>query len=390
MKAYLKLAALFLVLFLYPYGADSQAQEKDALNGYAIHVTYRDLTIMFQPMYGSKYQGAGGFTTSSTLVVKRAAEDSERVSYISVAAMIQGERWSVTVSLKFGEFYDKGEKRIATYQIREGEKAKVKELAQYGIEPIDVSVVKVVRTPAIQPKVINRTNSIVVVNVKTGDLPLPYRIVLKNISDKPVQALEVVTSNGKGMFALKWPEGTLDGPLIGAGQEYQLEMPSEREYRSLPTGEYAAEQFQIIEINTVVFTDSTYEGNLKLAMLQMAKNLGNRVQIERILSLIQGALGTTSDDESAFDQFKRDVSALDEFVDAALFVELMSQFPTMDEQQKDNMRRIVRRNLHDIKGGLSRSIADFERESSQMTDKSFKAWLKKIKERYEEWRSNLP
>jgi hypothetical protein len=54
------------------------------------------------------------------------------------------------------------------------------------------------------------------------------------------------------------------------------------------------------------------------------------------------------------------------------------------------MLNIMRRELHEIKFGLGKAIADFERESRQTASSSFKDWLEKIKEMYESWRSKLP
>lgn len=389
MKLSCKIATIFLVFFFCLHNSNGQTREEDSLNGYALHVTHQDSSYLFQPMSGPKPQGGAGITTPASLVNKPAAKNSERVSYIDFTAVLKGELWTVKVSVKFGEFYDQGEKQIATYQIREGEKARVKELAQYGIEPLDVSVVRVKREPVIQPTVVNRTSSIAVLYVKTGPLPLPYKIQLKNMSDKEVQSLEIVTSNGRGNSVLKWPEKTWDYPLIGPWQEYRESMPSERVYKSLPESGYLSEQLQIIEINTVVFTDGTYEGKPYLAGSQRAAALGSKMQLDRILPLIENALDA-ADVNAALDQFKEDVSSLDEIVDPTSFEVLMQEFPTLNETQRNSMFNSVRGGLHKIKSYLLSRLADFERTSKQTANSSFKDWLLKEKELSERLRSKLP
>ncbi|HKQ53696.1 MAG TPA: hypothetical protein VJT74_15075, partial [Pyrinomonadaceae bacterium] len=114
MKALLKIAALFLALSLSPHGAVCQERAEDPLNGYAIHATYRDLTVVFYPMRGRKLQGAIGFTPEA-LVIKRPAKDAERVSYIRIDASLQGKLWKVEVAVQFGEFYDSELKQTAAY-----------------------------------------------------------------------------------------------------------------------------------------------------------------------------------------------------------------------------------------------------------------------------------
>lgn len=388
MKVPLKIAALFLALSLSPHGGVCQERAEDALNGYAIHATYRDLTIVFYPMRGRKRQGTIGFTPEA-LNIKRATKDAERVSYIRIDASLQGKLWRVEVAVQFGEFYDSELEQIAAYHIREGEKAGVKEVARYGLKPFDVSVVRVERVPAVQPEVVNRTNSIVVLSVKTAPLPMPYRVVLKNTSGKAVQALEIVASNGKGAFVLYRPEGTPFQSLIEPGQERTVEISSEREYQSLPTSEYLAEQLSLVEINTAVFADSTYEGQPDLAVWQKAKAAGDKIQIDRILLLIQSAL-ETEDDAYALEELKKAVSSLGETVEPALLEELNNQFQGLSQSQEETVRGLMRRSLHDLKAGLNRSIADFESGAGRPADGSFKAWLESKKEAYESWRSRLP
>ncbi|HYG80586.1 MAG TPA: hypothetical protein VD861_09375 [Pyrinomonadaceae bacterium] len=389
MKVAIKVAGLFLALSLAPHAAVCQERAEDSLNGYAIHVTYRDHTLMFWPLSGASWHGGAGFTTTPGLFARPAARDSERVTYVEVGLGLQDGLWRVTVSLKFGEFYDADHKEIATYQIREGEKVEVKEAARYGLKPFDISVVRVERVPALQPTVANKTDSIAVLDVKTAPLPMPYRIVLQNTSDKAVQALEVVVSNEKGESILKWPEGTWSQWLIEPGQEYTVETPSEKEYRSLPGSGYLAEQLPLIQINTVVFADGTYEGKPDLAMWQRARAVGSKLQIDRILTLIQNAL-ETGDDASALERFKEAVSSLGETAGPEFLEELRSQFQGSSQGQEDNMRGVVRSCLHNLKAGLKNAIAEFESGAKQAADNSFKTWLEGKKEAYESWRSRLP
>jgi hypothetical protein len=228
-----------------------------------------------------------------------------------------------------------------------------------------------------------------VLSVKTAPLPMPYRVVLKNMSGKAVQALEIVASNERGAFVLKQPEGTPFQALIEARQEYTVEMPSEKEYRSLPTSEYLAEQLQLIEINTAVFADGTYEGKPDLAVWQRAQAFGSKLQIDRILSLLQSA-SETADDESALDQLKKGAASLGETVGPTLLEELWRQFQGLSDDQKDKMRDTVRRSLHDLKASLNHLIEAYESGATRPGDGSFKAWLAAQKEMYESWRSRLP
>ncbi|HEX8708042.1 MAG TPA: hypothetical protein VF723_07365 [Pyrinomonadaceae bacterium] len=390
MKVFIVSALLFLLLSIYPHRVVCQVQGHTSLNLYALRVRSQDGIDDVVQMHGTGSQVGLGFTLSPKLFVKQAAPRNGRASFIEFSARLRGEVWEVRVALTFGKYYDQGNKHIAAFRAREGEEVRLKELAQFGIKPLDVSIVRIERVASVQPTVVNQTTSLAVLSVEANVLPSPYQIVLKNMSDKAVRALEIVTSHGKGARTLKWPEGTTKHPLIGAWQEYRLEMPSQETRPGLSAFEYVPEQLHVIEINTVVFTDGTYEGNPHLAELQRAKDLGIKLQIERILPLIQSALGT-ADVDATFEQFKKAVLSLDEeVVPPASFEELKSTFPTLDATRKEEMDGAVRRSLHKVKFNLTGSIAEFERDSKQSGNGSFKVWLEKKREWYENRRSKLP
>jgi hypothetical protein len=82
-----------------------------------------------------------------------------------------------------GEFYDKGRQDVATFLVSEGEKVTVKEMERFGVRPFGVAVVRV-NEAAAQPEVRNRTKSIVVTKVEATVTPNPYRISLRNLSQK--------------------------------------------------------------------------------------------------------------------------------------------------------------------------------------------------------------
>ena len=57
MKISIKVAALFLALSLAPHDAVCQERAEDELNGYAIHGTYQDLTVVFHALRHRKLRG---------------------------------------------------------------------------------------------------------------------------------------------------------------------------------------------------------------------------------------------------------------------------------------------------------------------------------------------
>jgi hypothetical protein len=217
-------------------------------------------------MFGQGMKGKTDFTLPPWGVLKRAAQDSDQVTMILIAAAFDGEFWKIRVSVRKGEFYDKGEQEVATYSAREDERVTVKELEPLGVTPFDLAVVRAHQIVADPPEVRNKTKSIEVINIERVTVPNPYKLTLRNASEKPVVALEVNTYRGDRMLYLSWPMSAWDHPLIEPGGSYQVLATSDGKEKSTPYG-YAPELSTSIEINTVVFGDGTYEGSPYLASL---------------------------------------------------------------------------------------------------------------------------
>jgi hypothetical protein len=308
---------------------------------------------------------------------------------VKLTASSEGDAWRINVSVVKGEFYDKGEQGVATYLVREDEKVPVKEMGQFGIRPFDVSVVRVNQSPASQPSVRNRTESIAVTNVEATTVPAPYRIFLRNLSHKNVLALEVNTYDGEQMLLLKWPQGTWDHPLIGPGGSYEEEMPSAGHGQTTSYG-YVPEQSTSIEISTVVFADGTYEGKPYLAAVTKARMMGSKRQLRRVLPLLQTAWESTDGrDGNVLTTLKEAVSLLSEDADPAQLNELQSQFPTVDEGGRKNLANFVRSGLHHVKATLLKEIEAFEKAGRPTGGSSAREWIGKTQANYERWLSAL-
>jgi hypothetical protein len=381
-------AALFIAFSLCPFTVVCQSKASDLPNGYAIRITRHEVSSI-NPMFGPELRGGFTITVPSELVIKPPTTDSERVSLLSVSTVHEMDLWRIEVSLTFGEFHDKGQKQVAVYRVSEGETAKIRELVEYGLDPLEFSVVKVDLAAPIQPEVVNRTNSIAVLSVEANALPSEYRIILKNISDKDIYGLEITSTGGQGGFSLKWPSGQWDHPLIEAGREYKTKMPSGSRYRSLNSTDYVPEQSPIIEINSVVFTDGTYEGKPYPAAIKRAEDIGHRQQLDKVLSLIDAALVAANTD-SAIGEFKAAVSSLDIVAGSTSLDQIESEFPTLNADQKRNLMNSVRGGLHVVKRCLTLDIAELERGPKQTSNSASRHWLEKEKEKYERWRSKLP
>jgi len=386
----LRIATVLLSLFVVALPTQAiQDRERPALSGYGVQITYQSGQSSHFLIPGPKLKVAGSFTLAPGEIIKPAATANDQVSMVKVSASFEKDIWRINISVIKGEFYDKGEQDVATFFVRENEKMTVKEMEQFGIKPFDISIVKVDQSAAILPKVRNRTQSIEVTNVEAITVPSPYRILLRNLSYKKVLTLEVNTYSGDQMILLKWPEGTWDRPLIEPGGTYEEELPSAGRGQVTDNG-YVPEQSSAIEISTVVFEDGTYEGKPYLAAVTRAQMVGSKVQLGRVIALLQAAREPTGEiNVRALTGLKEAISVLSEDVDPGQLKDLQAQFPSLDEGAKKNLANFVRSGLHKVKATLLKEIAAFEKEGQLTSGSSVTEWVGKTKDRCEKWVSAL-
>jgi hypothetical protein len=340
---------------------------------------------MHSAIFGQESKGKIDFTISPDRLIKRSDKDNEQVSMVLVSAAFDGSFWKIKVSVLKGEFYDKGEQEVGAYSARESEKVTINEMGPLGVEPFDVSVVRLNQSAAIRPDVKNKTKSIEVMNVVASTVPNPYHLLLRNLSDKPVLALEVNTYVGNRLRFLAWPQGPWDHPIIEPGGTYDVGITSEGKGETTAYG-YVPEQSTSVEIGAVVFADGTYEGNPLLAAVIKAQMTGCKIQLSRVLPLLQSALDGVSDNPvRALQEMKERVLAAREEVESSQLKELQDQFSNLGAEEKKNLAGSVKWGLHYVKVTVGKEIDAFEKGNRQMSGETIREWLLKTKERYEKW-----
>ena len=387
--AHMRVASMLIALFAITAPLTAfQNRETLPVSDFAIQITNQRGQAFHLLLAKTKSKSQNSFTVPNR-IIERADKDSEHVSEVYITTSSEGNAWKIEVSVVKGEFYDEGRQDVATYLVREGEKVTVKEMERFGVTPFDVAVVKVNEAAAAQPEVRNRTESIVVTKVEATVTPTPYRISLKNLSNKSVLALELNTFNGEQMLFLKWPEGTWEHPLIEPGGTHEEDLWSVGRGQATSYG-YVPEQSTSIEVSTVVFTDGTYEGKPYLAAVTKAQMVGSKTQLRRVLQLLQSVQESTAGfDENPLTGLKKSVSLLSDDSEPNELKKLQDEFPTLDEVLFKNLTNFMRAGLHIVKATLLKEIETFEKTDQPQRSVLIKEWISKTQEKYQRWLSAL-
>jgi hypothetical protein len=284
------------------------------------------------------------------------------LSKIAVNAEQSGELWNLKGSIGVGEFYDAGDKQLAAFTLHTNERADVGEAARFGLGPFRVGVVKVLgQTASSQPRITFKTQSISVDKVEVNPLPEPYRLFLKNNSDKDVLAIQYNTYRNRQMVQLKWLAPPQPLSLIKAGEVYPLQVLSEDRTCAGAEG-YQPSQSNMIEIASVVFVDGSYEGDSGLAAVIRGQSLGNKRNLDRVISLLNAA---EQNNELVPELLTANMKTLSEAMDDTAEPDLLEVLKRGLPPQGDNaatvLTNFIRSGQHDVKRNLLSDALILER-----------------------------
>ncbi len=221
-----------------------------------------------------------------------------------------------------GPKYGEKEQIIASYFARLGDTVTVNELEHLGFEALVLRVVKykpppvAESAPAILPEVVNDLKSVAFIDLQNEKSSAHfYRLTLQNLAGRSIVALAVRIAPSETQST----EGTREKPIITPGATFQTPISvADAPENSRPT----------VVIQTVLFDDGTYEGNVVTAAEMAARTRGRQIQLSRVLRLLQEA-PDQPDAVTAIQELKAGVTELRIDVDLSVIEELRSQFPAL-------------------------------------------------------------
>ena len=290
----------------------------------------------------------------------------------------------VWVSVILGKVHE-DEKQVTAYLLHEGDKVSVKELAEVGVVPIEIRILRFVSSGSAVPEFRSTVPSIDVVSIRPNSSAMPsVQMVLRNVSVKPVYSVEVVTVRDGIKRLLYQPQGKEGEALMTPGETFELKMVLES--RAIVTANsYQPQQLpnQTIQIGTSVFTDGSYEGNYDYAMGSVGVKKGRKIQLARVIDLLERAVKEKTNATSLKDKLTR----LNIVADPAAIGELRQQFP--QEKPIGRSKILIEIGLVQIRDGMLKELVEFEIHGRYSEPTAFTTWLTSTKERYQAWLNRM-
>jgi hypothetical protein len=300
---------------------------------------------------------------------------------VFVAARQLGTQWEVKVSIGKGEFYDAGDTMVGQFLLNLNELASVKEVSRFGLSPIQVGVLRIIRQQAGDPGFINSTQSVSLESIEANNLPDPYKLQLRNNSQNDLIAIQYNTFREGRFLELKWLSHGLSDPLIKAGESYTLAVSSEDKSCGDADG-YHPNQSDRLDLVSAVFADGSFEGQSGLAALIKGAAFGNRLRLERVVQALRNAGDNPTEIES---QLKYLQDSINEETEPYMIETLRTILPPLPPDATPVLEGFIRSGMHDVKVNLIRDVNRFEELKRAGNLRLTETWTALTKAKYERW-----
>lgn len=325
---------------------------------------------------------------------------------VKVNAQQAEEGVRVWVSVLLGRVLE-DEKQVSSYLLREGDTTNAKELAEVGVVPFEFKVVRLAASASYVPEFKSKSPSIELASIQPNFAALPkVQLVLRNVSSKPVHAIEVLTVSDGIASLFVMPEGKEGEALIPPGGTFEMTASLKTKYAA-GANEYSIQTppNQSIEVAMAVFSDGSYQGESKYALTFLGYQKGRKAQLERVIDLLQKAANGTTDAASLKDK----LSALNVDADPTAVEELQRQFPQQKlvapnisaegnsrmvvvnpgATQVEPARTAIQVGMRAMRDEVLKDLIQFEIRTRYSGANALDSWLTSATQRYKTWLSRL-
>jgi hypothetical protein len=308
---------------------------------------------------------------------------SPPVQWVKVEPQFNGETVAVRVTLLRGVQGAEQEDFVGIYRLGIGEKKKLNELRAVGIEPFTITLIDTVPPLPPPPAFVNDTKAVEIVSVRSENSPNPaYILTLRNLSDKNVWGVGFDMtfdgrSGGTGFLA-----NDDDRPLIPAGGVVEKQVRAMKAERTATGFVPSTPSAVTVHIRSAVFSDLSYEGDVKDACNVEKTAIGERVYLTEVLSLLDKQLAATFvDNVEAVRQFKEKFEALRYYDD-------YSEKPSTISPACTNMVQGAVNTVNVMKLEMLRDLNQII-TTQPRPPFSFRAWMETRRENYKNWLARL-
>lgn len=317
--------------------------------------------------------------------------DSLAVTAVNIGVELAEGGVRVWVSVFLGQTHAQ-EKAVKSYILHEGEKVTVTELAQVGVEPFEIKLIRLTPLVGEAPQFISKAKSIELVVMEANLSTLPsYKVVVRNLSAKSVIALRLETTLSGRPAIVSMPQGREGTPIIAPGGTYELN--AKLATRTTPTADgYSPVVLpnQVIEISSAMFEDGSFEGDSDGAITFAGFQKGRKLMLEKVLGVLQKSLSAHAPATATSpDSLRSEVAALKLEADPAAVEEVYKRLAGLPGSDPIRLKTSIEVSMKGVRDQVLNDITQFQLRNRRADPKTIHDWLVASEERYQAWFARL-
>lgn len=316
--------------------------------------------------------------------------DSLPVHAVNIKSELAEDGVRVWVSVYLGNLLEK-EQNVSSYLLHEGENITVRELAELGVVPFEIKLVRFAPLWGEAPKFVSKAPSIEVVTMQPKNTTLPsYQVVVRNVSGKNVTAMRVDVFQDGRLSLSTLPRQREGEVLIPPGGTYEFAM-------SVVTRAVAnADDFapvvlpnQTLQISTAMFDDASFEGDAEPAVSFAATQLGRKRHLAKVIELFQAAAASEAPSEATIASLAAGVSSLALEEDPATVQVVLARYPNTAAEIQPRLQRIIEVGRKGLRDDVLKDIRESQLRYRRAGSHEIREWLTSTTERYRAWVARL-
>jgi hypothetical protein len=386
-------AIVIFVLLAFPANAQQETSAPLVATQLALEITFlKGQPPSLYPVASQQARQSGGYSTRFGKVNGwQLPQGALPVKAVQVVSRMEGDIVRVQVSVLSGRESIEREEPVTIVEFSEGKQVTINELTKFGVEPIEIKLVKVVPRRTVLPQIVNQTESVLVSGIQVGTSTLPsYQLSLQNTSTRDIVAMEVTVVLSGKISTVMVRHGEQGAALIYAGKQYPLTISAA--YQVRPSyGEKPPDFSRDHDcvIKSVIFRDGTYEGDKISAARLRAMIKAQQIYLPRVIALLQEALNSTDDGITLKQRLAAGLAALKTEVDESEVKLVFDEFPGLTPNAKTVLSQIMRGGFNGVSRTLREELDRFEKSQASHEKAAFRDWLLATKNKYEQWKSKL-
>jgi hypothetical protein len=284
---------------------------------------------------------------------------------------VDGDLVLITASVFFGDFdrqttpvslYNLPQQRLGTYSAGLNQSVTLSEMEQFGLEPLTLKIAAAQPPASFHPRTMSKAPSIQMEIV--GEDRTFYKVALHNLSTRAVTAVRVDMPEENGA---QGGQTTGDGSqdLMAPGATYQFQFGIPHSGRMSNGGFVEGPPPPLLVLETALFKDGGYEGDMQAAAEIAAQRIGSEIQRQRIDHLVAAILADAqSDDDAKVARIRSEVAQLTEDPDPPMVESVQAQFPGLSGQVAQRLKTWLGIGLNTEKQKVTFGLKEFERSKA--------------------------